>query len=138
MDIIKHILLGQLAEAKAAISEELDHNARCKLIEVRKMIAARDFALDELAEKYEVIQMDEARFKIVRARIRAGKVQRRKKVASQKGFTIRGGKVTKMSPKERRTRTLAQRKGARKRRGKVVRAKVNTKRALRRRKALGV
>ncbi len=51
------------------------------------------------------------RKKIIRARVRGGKVQRRKVVSAVKGYTIRSGKLIRMSPAESRRRKLGQRKG---------------------------
>lgn len=78
------------------------------------------------------------RVKIVRARVRGGKVQRRKKISAVKGYTIRGGKVVRMSPVERRRRKLAARKAKVKRRAKMARALIKRQRSLRKRKALGL
>ena len=38
-----------------------------------------------------------ARIKLVKLRIRNGKIQRRKKISNVPGYTLRGGKMTKMS-----------------------------------------
>ena len=78
------------------------------------------------------------RKKIVRARVRGGKVQRRKVVSGVKGYTMRGGRLIRMSPGERRRRKLGQRKGKIKRRAKLARALIKRKRALIKRKALGL
>jgi hypothetical protein len=78
------------------------------------------------------------RKKLVRARVRGGKVQRRKVVSAVKGYTIRGGKLTRMSSAERLRRRIAQRKGKVKRRAKMARALIKRKRSLRRRASLGL
>ena len=78
------------------------------------------------------------RVKIIRARVRGGKVQRRKVVSGVKGYTIRGGKLTRMSSAERLRRRIAQRKGKVKRRAKLARALIKRKRSLRRRQSLGL
>lgn len=85
------------------------------------------------------IQLDEApRVKVVKARVRGGKVQRRVKVATQSGYTMRGGKVTRMSPAERRKRKMGARKAKLKRKAHLARALMARKRSLRKRAALGV
>lgn len=85
------------------------------------------------------IQLDEApRVKVVKARVRGGKVQRRVKVATQSGYTMRGGKVTRMSPTERRKRKMGARKAKLKRKAHLARALMARKRSLRKRAALGV
>ena len=82
--------------------------------------------------------LDEARFKIVRARIRNGKVQRRKKVSTAPGLTFRGGKLTRMSPSERRHRKMGQRRGKLKRRAKMSRILRKRTMSLRKRSRLGI
>lgn len=78
------------------------------------------------------------RKKIIRARVRGGKVQRRKVVSAVKGYTIRSGKLIRMSPAESRRRKLGQRKGKLKRKAKLARALIKRKRSLIKRKSLGL
>ena len=78
------------------------------------------------------------RLKIIRARIRGGKVQRRKKLSAVKGYTLRGGKLVRMSPTERRKRKLGARKAKIKRRRTLNRALMKRRRSLIKRKALGL
>ena len=54
--------------------------------------------------------MKQGRVKIIRVRIRNGKVQRRKKLSAVKGYTIRKGKLTRMNATERRHRKLGARR----------------------------
>ena len=88
--------------------------------------------------KEETEELDEARINIVRARIRGGKIQRRKKVSNVPGMTIRGGKLQRMSAAERRRRKLGARKAVRKRAPKMNRALMKRKRSLMKRRALGL
>ena len=78
------------------------------------------------------------RKKLIKARVRGGKVQRRKVVSAVKGYTIRGGKLTRMSSAERLRRRISQRKAKVKRRAKLARALIKRKRSLRRRASLGL
>jgi hypothetical protein len=78
------------------------------------------------------------RKKLVKARVRGGKVQRRKVVSGVKGYTIRGGKLTRMSSAERLRRRISQRKAKVKRRAKLARSLIKRKRSLRRRQSLGL
>lgn len=78
------------------------------------------------------------RKKLIKARVRGGKVQRRKVVSAVKGYTIRGGKLTRMSSAERLRRRISQRKAKVKRRAKMARALIRRKRSLRRRQSLGL
>jgi len=89
---------------------------------------------DDVAES-----LDEAgRFKIVRVRIRNGKIQRRKKISTVKGWTFRGGRFTRMSATERRHRRMGARKAKIKRRAEKSRIRLHMKRSLRKRHALGL
>lgn len=78
------------------------------------------------------------RKKLIKARVRGGKVQRRKVVSAVKGYTIRGGKLTRMTSAERLRRRISQRKAKVKRRAKMARAMIRRKRSLRRRQSLGL
>ena len=98
----------------------------------------------EAIEDSELEQLDEAnvqkmgRVKLIRARVRGGKVQRRKKVSAVKGYTIRGGKLTRMSAKEKLDRKRGARRGKIKRKAKMARALIKRKRSLRKRASLGL
>jgi len=78
------------------------------------------------------------RKKLVRARVRGGKIQRRKMVSAVKGYTIRSGKLTRMTAAERLRRKISQRKAKVKRKAKMARALIKRKRSLRKRKGLGL
>lgn len=82
--------------------------------------------------------VSEARVRIIKARIRNGKVQRRKKVSNVEGFTLRSGKLTRMSPAERRRRKLGAKRGKIKRKAKMTRILMKRQRSLRRRKSMGI
>ena len=56
------------------------------------------------------------RKKLVRARVRSGKIQRRKMLSAVKGYTIRGGKLVRMPATERLKRKISARKAKMKRR----------------------
>lgn len=81
--------------------------------------------------------LEAARVKIVKLRIRGGKVERRKRVSNVPGFTLRGGKLTRMSPTERRRRKLGARKAKIKRRAKIQQIVRKRARSIKQRKRLG-
>jgi hypothetical protein len=83
-------------------------------------------------------KLDEARINIVKARIRGGVLQRRKKVSNVPGMTIRGGQLKRMSAAERRRRKLGAKKAQLKTRGKQVQVQRNRKLSLMKRKRLGL
>lgn len=83
-------------------------------------------------------ELYEARIKIIKARVRGGKVQRRVKKSNVAGMTLRGGKLTRMSPAERRRRKMGARKAKLKRKSQMGRILMKRKRSMNRRKAMGI
>lgn len=81
--------------------------------------------------------LEAARVKVVALRIRNGKVQRRKRVSNVPGFTLRGGKLTRMSPTERRRRKLGAKRAKIKRRAKIQQIVRKRARSIKQRKRLG-
>jgi hypothetical protein len=81
--------------------------------------------------------LEAARVKVVALRIRNGQVQRRKRVSNVPGFTLRGGKLQRMSPTERRRRKLGARKAKIKRRSKIQQIVRKRARSIQKRKRLG-
>jgi len=83
--------------------------------------------------------LDEApRIRLIKVRIRNGKIQRRVRVSGIKGFTIRGNKMIRMSSMERMHRRSGARRGKIKRRAKMARIIMKRSRSLRRRKSMGL
>lgn len=78
------------------------------------------------------------RKKLIRARVRGGKVQRRKVLSAVKGYTIRGGRLVRISPSEKLRRKMGARRAKVKRRAKLARALIRRKRSLRKRASLGL
>ena len=78
------------------------------------------------------------RKKIIRARVRKGKIQRNKTFSSQSGYTIRGGKLVRLSYTERRNRKLGSLRSKAKRAAKLVQTIRKRKTSLRKRGALGL
>lgn len=132
MNIVKAIIDKNYTAAKFLFEERMQELVYEKMNEYRKAIAASLYE-----DKEEEILDEGSRIRIVKARIRNGKIQRRKKVSSVGGYTMRRGKLTRMSPAERRKRKLGQRKGAIKRRGKMVQALRKRRRSLIKRRSFG-
>jgi hypothetical protein len=122
---------GDFSSFKEQLINRLDQLADEKLGQLKVEMANDMFEIDE-ANVQKV-----GRMKLVRVRIRGGKIQRRTKVSAVKGFTMRGGKLTRMSSQERRNRKMAANKAKFKRRGKMRQSIVKRQRSLRRRKAMG-
>lgn len=81
--------------------------------------------------------LEAARVKVVALRIRNGQVQRRKRVSNVPGFTLRGGKLQRMSPTERRRRKLGAKRAKIKRRAKIQQIVRKRARSIKQRKRLG-
>jgi hypothetical protein len=95
------------------------------------MLSFKDFLLNESALKI-------GRKRIVRVRVRKGKIQRNKIFSSMPGWTIRGGKLVRMSYHERRDRQLGAKRGKFKRLAKIKQTIRKRKTSLRKRGALGL
>jgi hypothetical protein len=116
------------------VKEKLNEIAALKLERMKTFVATAEQV--ELEEASNVQKM--GRKKLIRARVRGGKVQRRKVVSAVKGYTVRGGTLTRMSSAERLKRKISQRKAKIKRKAKAARALMKRKRSLRKRAALGL
>ena len=78
-----------------------------------------------------------ARVRLIKIRIRKGKIERRKKVSNVPGMKIQDGQLKKMSASERRKRKLGAKKGSRKRKIHMARILQKRKKSLQKRKRLG-
>ena len=104
-----------------------------------KRILAKEESLDEKIESLDEANVQRmGRVSLVKARIRGGKIQRRKKISAVKGYTLRGGRLTRMSAQEKLRRKRGARRGKIKRRAKASRIRMRFQRSLRRRKAMGL
>ena len=131
-DFVSKLLAGSLVEARELLEDKLDVLIEERLTEEKAKMALEMFDLDE----GNVQRM--GRMKLVRVRIRKGKIQRRRKVSGVKGFTFRGGRMIRMSPMERRNRKMAARRSKFKRRAKLGQALRKRKMSLRRRSSMGL
>ena len=131
-DIVENILSNKLIDAQSLLEDKIYEILEDKLTEIKARMALEMFDLDE----GNIQKM--GRTKLVKIRIRGGKVQRRKKVSGVQGYTMRGGRMIRMSPQERRNRKMAARKSKFKRRAKLGQALRKRKMSLRRRGSLGL
>lgn len=138
--IVSRLLSGNLVEARNELDVRLKEIIAEKLAMVRMRVSAEvyeEIGVDvEFVNEGNITKM--GRTKLVKVRIRKGKVQRRKKFSAVKGYTIRGGKLTRMMPTERRNRKIAARRSKFKRRAKLRQAMRKRKVSLRRRTAMGL
>lgn len=90
----------------------------------------------EMFEMIDEGNVNYGRTKMVFGRIRNGKLQRKKKLSTVKGYTMRGGRLTRMSAQEKLHRKMAQRRSKYKRKIKMVQSLRKRKISLIRRKAM--
>jgi hypothetical protein len=133
-DLVNSIIAKKFDEANSILEENFELIMRMKLLEMKKMMGAKTVSEEVIEEE----ELDEARFKIVKARIRGGKIQRRRKVSNVPGMTFRGGQLKRMSPTERRRRKMGQRRGKIKRKAKLSRALMKRKRSMMKRRSIGL
>jgi hypothetical protein len=138
---ISKLLQNKVVEAKEVLNQHIQDLVNEKVNQIKMRLAAEMYGDDV---EFEEEDLNEAniqkmgRTKLIRVRIRKGKVQRRVKKSSVAGFTIRGGKLVRMSPLERRRRKLAARRSKFKRRAKLKQSLRKRALSLRRRKAMGL
>lgn len=103
-----------------------------------KITKSADY-MSSVVDSMEGDKLDEAtRIKIIKARIRDGQIQRRKKLSNVPGYTLRGGKMTRMTAAERRRRKLGAKRAKIKKRGKMTRILMKRRRSLQKRQRLGL
>jgi hypothetical protein len=158
-DLVEQILEGNYTEANQILEETMMKKLASAFLATKKIIAAKKYGnrgeMRSLSNKplkkinikpkmanedivNEEEELAEARISIVKARIRGGKIQRRKRVSNVPGMTIRGGKLTRMSPAERRRRRLGAKRAKIKVRGKRSQILRKRKVSLMKRKRLGI
>ena len=142
MNLVEAILSKNYVKANDVLRQKFKHLTEKKLVELKKQLSADLFGEEDVPYGDDQ-EINEARFKIVKIRIRKGKIQRRKKVSTNKNYTFRKkgsgpAKLVRISATERRHRKLGARRGKMKRRGKQARILQKRKRSNQKRKALGL
>jgi len=138
-NFVSKLLQNKIVEAKEVLNQRIQDLVNEKVNQVKLRLAAEmydDFEVEEELSEANVQRM--GRTKLIRVRFRAGKIQRRVKKSAVPGFTIRGGKLIRMSPQERRHRKMAARRSKFKRRSKLRQALRKRTMTLRKRKAMGL
>jgi hypothetical protein len=135
MNLLECFLSGNLTEARKLIDERIKELFEQKLEIIKQRIVSEESEKLGLSEA-NVQKM--GRTKLIRVRIRGGKVQRRTKLSTVPGYTIRGGRLVRMSSQERRLRKMGARRAKIKMRSKKSQILRKRKISLRKRKAMGV
>lgn len=135
-NIVANILTNNFSVAKEGILAKIASLLENKLDGIKKQLAFETYG--ELTEYLQGNVQKMGRTKMVRVRVRQGKVQRRKKIATQPGYTVRNGKIIRMTAQERRNRRLAARKAKIKRRSKKSQMLRKRRLSLRKRLSMGI
>jgi hypothetical protein len=130
---VSKLLSNNLVEARNEIEDKLKNLVDEKLNQIRLRITAEMY--DVIIEG-NILRM--GRTKMIKVRVRKGKIQRRKKFSAVKGYTIRGGKLTRMTPMERRHRKMGAKRSKFKRRAKLRQSLRKRRMSLRKRTAMGL
>lgn len=133
---LENILNKNYVKAKEEIFAKMNELREQKLNSLKKIVAENLIEEDENLNEANVVR--QGRVKLIRVRIRGGKVQRRVKKSAIKGFTLRAGKLKRITAVQRLKMKRVQKRAAIKRRAKKSIALMKRKRSMRKLKALGV
>jgi hypothetical protein len=120
---------------KAIIWKALDRIREEKEYHIKRAVAANLFPVEPLDEGNIV---KTGRVKLIRRRIRAGKLQRNIRKSSVKGWTLRGKKLVRIPAAKRVRMRIIAKRSARKRKGKLQNILRKRRQSLRKRKAMGI
>jgi hypothetical protein len=138
-NFVSKLLQNKIVEAKEVLNQRIQDLVNEKVNQIKLRLAAEMYGEDvEFEEVNEGNIQRMGRTKLIRVRFRKGKIQRRIKKSAVPGFTIRGGKLTRMLPQERRNRKMAARRSKFKRRSKLRQSLRKRQVSLRKRKAMGL
>jgi hypothetical protein len=138
-NFVSKLLNDKIVEAKEVLNQRIQGLVNEKLNQIKMRLAAEMYGEDvEFEEVNEGNIQRMGRTKLIRVRFRGGKVQRRVKKSAVPGFTIRGGRLIRMAPQERRNRRMAARRSKFKRRSKLRQALRKRQISIRKRKAMGL
>lgn len=126
-ELIKNILSGNYVRSEEIFNEKMDELVENKLDQLYQCVAK------EMFESHNVQRLGRTRF--IRARVRQGKVQRKKQLSNVAGYTMRQGKLTRMSSQERQHRKLAARRSKGQRKAHLRQALIKRRISLRKRRA---
>jgi len=145
-EFIANLISNNALDARKVLDEKIKNLVNEKINQVKLRIAAEMYEDVDVDVDFIEEPLDEAirnvtkmgRTKIIRVRVRKGKVQRRKKLSAVKGYTLRGGRLVRMSAIERRHRKMGARRAKFKRRAKMSQSLRKRRMSLRKRHSLGL
>ena len=123
-ELLNNILSGDYISAKDVFEKLAKKLVEEKINQLKPKI---------MSESHNVQRLGRIRF--IRARVRQGKVQRKKQLSNVSGYTMRQGKLTRMSSQERQHRKLAARRSKGQRKAHLRQALIKRRISLRKRRA---
>ena len=140
MSIVSSIINDEYNKAKELLEARIEEIFYEKLEEIKEKLTFEIYGdYEESLNEGNIHNVKRiGRSKLIKLRVRGGKVQRRKKLSAIKGYTIRSGKMIRMSTTERRNRRMAARKAKIKRRTKINQILRKRKISLRKRRNIGL
>lgn len=126
--MLKEILTGKFNQSSKILKERLSILFQNKLDEMKKSIK-------------KIIEgniLRQGRVELIRRRIRNGKLQKNIRRPVAKGFTVRGGKLTRIPAAKLIRLKIIQKRAARKRRVKMAQSLRKRKISIKKRSALGL
>ena len=133
-EFISKLLANKLAEARDELEKRIQVLFHEKLDELKEELASNMFV--EGIKASDTLKM--GRTKLVRVRIRKGKIQRGRKFSTVKGFTYRNGKMKRIMPIEHRNRVVGSKESKSRRISRSARASLKRNISLRKRRAMGL
>ena len=130
---VENIFLDEFLVAQEDVQERIEQLVAEKINQLKTRLEEELF---DILDEGNIQKM--GRTKLIRIRIRKGKVQRRIKKSAVQGYTVRNGKLVRMTPLERRHRKVAAKRSKFKRKSKMKQAMRKRNVALRKRKAMGL
>ena len=125
---------------KGLVNEKLDQ-LKIKIVSEMFEDSGLEFyfedVLNESTEQSSNVQRV-GRSRIIKFRVRKGKIQRRKKLSAVKGWTIRHGQMVRMMPAERRHRHIGSLRSKAKRRAELPKTLRKRRISIRKRKSVGL
>lgn len=134
---LENILNRNYVKAKEEVFAKMNSILETKLFALKKIVAENFIEYTE-EELDEANVQRQGRVKLIRVRIRGGKVQRRVKKSAVKGFTLRGGKLKRITAMQKMKMSRIQKRAAVKRRAKKSVSLQKRKRSIRKLRAMGV
>lgn len=132
-------LVEQPIVFKAILWDALDRIRAEREYSLKKAIAEEIFPREPEAETLEEGNVVKTgRVKLIRRRIRGGKLQRNIRKSAVKGWTLRGKKLVRIPAAKRIRMRLVAKRSARKRKGKLQNILRKRRMSLRKRKSMGI